>query len=318
MMNHPSNINNFDVKGLSPSSIVSALRKTRDSIASITEKKAYYADFTEVLYLNSSDPVEALHSRLEDLRGKTISTVAGSGEFAQVFLNKGAKRIEIFDVSAPGLFFNELKIEALRKLSSEDYRALFDTSPAIFDRDIYRHIADSLSPQAKSYFDTLCLPSYSPFLEGGLISRERPMRDHRFWSFMKHGISDDKSYEALQKKARQAAFFFNLEDICDRSATEEGKDLIYLSNVPELMLNYELIADFIKKGNKRILFTQDNPIKNDGRTEVISDYGSALLNPGDSFKLKGMTARLFACDRNLLFNTIIEVRSEDNSDLTLS
>lgn len=318
-MNRPPNDNNFEKKGLSPETVRSDLYSTRRAVEAALVAETDLADFSEFFYQNSSDPIEALDENLDELEGQCVLTVAGSGEFAQVFLKHAANVVTVFDVSPPGLFYNELKLEALRHLDYDEYQELFAEGNGLFDKTVYQRVAPYLSAEAKAYFDALIQPSNSLLFTQGLISKRRPTRDGiGYREFMKDQITDEGDYLDLQDLAQGADVYFKLENATHQSRLKEPADIVYLSNIPELMLNYDMVADFIRRGSDRVFFTQDAPVRNEGMAEIVTDGGLKLLEPGDSFKLDGMTARLFAFDPNVQFSAIIEVRFEDNLELRLS
>lgn len=310
--------NNYGDKGLDSDTVRSGVFERRQKLENALLDGEGLNDFADVLYSNSSDPVFALDNSIEDLQGQSVLTVAGSGEFAQVFLGKNPDVMEVFDVSQGALFYNELKLQALRHFDFADYKAFFGTENTLFDPAIYPLIRGTLSPQAKTYFDALIRPENKLLFVPGLMARQRPTKDGLYLEFMRERIRNPRAYQQLQENARACDVNFSLEDVVFQSRKDEPYDVVYLSNVPELTVNYQMIRDFIKRGSLQVLCTSDAPQRRNGRAGIVSDTGMVELEPGDSFTLDGMKARLLDFDPTAQFSAIIEVRAEDNPAVRLS
>ncbi|MBN2087760.1 DUF3419 family protein [Candidatus Peregrinibacteria bacterium] len=319
MINNPPIHNNFEEIGLTIDSVKFRLSETRKNLCHALDSGCQLISFTDVLYYNSSDPVNILNNEIGDIRGQSVLSIAGSGEFAQVFMNNGASKVNIIDISSHGIFYNELKLIALRNLDFINYRALFSSQDGLFNKDIYQVISYLLSPQAKVYFDTLIAPENNLLFNGGLIAKRRESRDGQYFEFMKDVIDDNEAYELLQTKVRTTDVNFKIADILDQSKEKEPNDIVYLSNIPELQFNYTMLADFIKSGSKRVLYTSLLPHCNafEGNKAQIMDSaeGYKYIKPGETFRLDGMNARLFGFDPNSRFQIINEIRAEDNPEI---
>jgi hypothetical protein len=318
MEKYSPNTNNYDQVGLTEAEVLSSVDSTRSNLEQILKKGSNMMGFSDVIYLNSSDPVEKLNDSLLSLKDRRVVTVAGSGEFMQIFLRRHAKDLEIIDVSSPGLFYNELKLEALRNLDFSEYRRLFDSGNELFDRKLYLKISNSLSAQARTYFDHLLKPENFALFKKGNISRERPTKSKvDTIELMRDLVEDEETYKELQKGALGANVSFGLKDAVYRSKEEKSVDLVYLSNVPEVTFNYNLITDFLRHGTRRIMCTLDASQNEDGQVCIPTmKKGDQYVKPGELFDLEGVNARLFAYDSDILFSAIIEVRSEDNLQIT--
>ena len=78
---------------------------------------------SECFYSGTSDDLNAL-SHLP-VQGRSVLCVAGSGEAAQLFAFRGARKINLFDRSWSAILWNELKLVSNATLSYDQYRAMF-------------------------------------------------------------------------------------------------------------------------------------------------------------------------------------------------
>jgi S-adenosylmethionine:diacylglycerol 3-amino-3-carboxypropyl transferase len=302
--------NNYREKSITPESVARDIGLIRERLGAVLHPDKQLTDFKDVLYLNSSDPLSALHEGLDDLSGCSVLSVAGSGEFAEVFLSKGASVVDSFDISSPTLFFSELRLAALRNCNYDEYRALFAKEDTLFDSDIYKILKNYLSPEAQAYFDELTKAENAKLFKKDVIGRRVPTAYGHIPSFIGDIISDKSVYEELQKKARAAQVNFHSEDVETLATKKNDSDITYLSNIPEITLNYGLISTFLRNGSKRVIFSLPAKEKG-GKIELVSDEGTFLLNVGENFRMAGMKAGLLGYDKNIPFGALVEFRADN-------
>ena len=122
--------------------------------------RAAITDHAHALYVNSSDAINVI-ARPADVRRQNVLTVAGSGDFACIFLYRNCKSLCLVDLSPFALFLCELKLRAIEALTYDEYRALFYV-PQIYSNDyrgpfvcrsVYRRLREQLTAQARAFFD---------------------------------------------------------------------------------------------------------------------------------------------------------------------
>ncbi|MBU1034726.1 MAG: hypothetical protein ABH861_03050 [Patescibacteria group bacterium] len=180
----------------------------------------------EVFYLNFSDAIELLEKHL-DVRGEHVITVGGNSDFAKIFLEKGAQKIDIFDISLPAVFYNELCIVALKELNLEGYKDFVNFWKmnegrkwedrldflSVFDARIYKALRVFLSEQARTYFDEL-IQHPDLFQERGeyygsfVQTRRENTSGGKEFTVIGDLIKDVSTYADLQEKARNADVSF--------------------------------------------------------------------------------------------------------------
>lgn len=245
---------------------------THDPAEKAQKTKDWHSDS---FYLNTSDAIFALDRiKAED---EQVLCIAASGDTSQIFINNGAKSVELCDVSLPGILYNELKLAALRTLKFADYKKMFDIDENTenwLDPEIYDRLRPLLSTQARTFFDIIV--EY-PKKDSKLLHRS-------YWSseFMKRrenlpigsvpfsypqtiGSIVNSSfgfghgdYALLQEKAKTAEVSIHWRDINDYGTKYDIKPLVYISN-----LGYnpgqtaEIAKTFLGKGAKRVVFSVD-------------------------------------------------------------
>jgi hypothetical protein len=239
---------------------VDSVRATVERLKGFIEWRDDHVLQVDALYVNPSDSLELLnHTR--GLEGAKILTVGGSGEFAQTFIEHGAKSVDIVDVSPSVCFLNELKLVAAQQLSYEEYLQLFSTidtdhafkvrsagSPheedtwKLFDPNIYQRIREKLSIQARTFFDTIIQPGYEPLFTFNSGSWNGPVRfrppyvdkykrqgNFKFQEQAPH-LKHRELFEHLKQRIGQTDVAIKVGDI--RQLDDYSSyDYIYLSNV---------------------------------------------------------------------------------------
>jgi len=253
-----------------------------------------FSDF-ESFFLISSDPLLDLIEY--DIKCGKIATVAGNGDFGQIFIAKGCRYLNIFDISLPAIFYSELKLISLEQLKLEEYlkflgkgmerlTAQLSCKLPFLDYSYWRYVSSYLSPQAVMFFETLC----------GDEKYKSIIRNDSWADFVRPGnslvyigdiINNESEYYGLQDKMKEVSIEFNLGDIFNLYDRQEigNFDLVYLSNIGiEIAETIKLIERLFFSGAKRIIFTffyNDHSIKEVER--LRNKYAIELLSNKDDF-----------------------------------
>lgn len=224
-------------------------------------------------YLNSSDSLEVLNGC--DFSGEKVMTVSGSGEFAHVFINKGAREVVCFDISLAAGFYTELRHQALCALPMAEYISLFgEWNESSYDRDlpfinggVYEKIKASLSEEARYFFDKLLHdPKYKGLLLHGDkrgnsrkgFSRTRRNEKYPYHRYVGDILKTEEEYAELQKKAREVVFTQVIAD-ANGSGDLTGKilpDVVYMSNIGyDVKETVNIAKKFMEAGAKSVLMT---------------------------------------------------------------
>jgi hypothetical protein len=299
--------------------------------------------YSDCFYLDSSDALACLNK--VDVSNKRVLSVAGSGEFMQLFINRGASRVDIYDISWLAALWNELKMIGLINLNYDDYRTMFDTwkktipnqSIPIFDKNQYQKIRQFLSEPAQKFFDLLTSEEYKKlfYVVPNNLALEGLIRARGGNTFIGTVIKDTETYEELQKKARQVDWHIQIQDIEDViSHVDKETNTVYMSDIgytPEGATG--LVRKFLKTGVKRIVcawaprhFTKssDKYLDSTGQIhkmdwtslsqnyEPIPEYKGVLLVPGASFTIDGVKVTVVDNDPKGIFGLIVEIKREEN------
>lgn len=286
----------YEQAGLTP-------KKITDSTVKIGEKLrarvgADTIPMSEGLYLTSSDSLHSLSKA--QVKDQKVLTVAGSGEFAQVFASLGAEKVDAFDISPFACFMDELKWSAAKTLSFQDYRrfmraeALMDSrgnlselmDAPVVDRDLYEKLRDSLTSQAQAYFDEILGGEYAQdFLPLRHVDYHFHFRRSRT---IEEGytkvpyLKDEKTWQAFQDRIKDKQTKILCSDVNDIPDFSDY-DYCYISNIAYYRdEQMEVIRNMLRKGAKRIGFSMNvsearlpywqNLIDHQGNSLQVEDY----------------------------------------------
>lgn len=242
-----------------------------------------------ILYLNCSDSLPNLYSSL-NLHGKKVLTVAGSGEFPQVMIDRGAEAIDITDYSLAACFFSELKLIAARHLSLEKYRKMFGTiNPdlarsdrfgeaeySIFDADLYEEVKGFLSPNARIYFDQIQQPGFEKYYKFQATAWKEdqgiqfsPLSHNEDIRYRSKNLGSDQGFgeelpflrkperfKQFQNRLAKARYRIIPGDVSGQNQALRDYGYIYLSNVGYYGEDtLRIIKDLLDQGARKIGFT---------------------------------------------------------------
>ena len=259
---------------------------------------------SDLLYVNSSDSFDNLYQGTE-INDQPVLTVAGSGDLALAFIDRGAACVDVRDVSAPGLFLTELKLVAAAKLNYREYCTMFGTiydnsdlqnlasgeveiQRPIFDKAPYLRLRDSLSACARTYFDTVLEPQHEPMhsIKGEVGSEGKvSFVRHNFKALVRYRsmdfgdtlcmadrlpfLRDAEAYGNLQAQLERAHWTLGIADLSKQPEDLAKYGLVYSSNT-----GYDKHLDVIRKlvagGAARVAFTAYSPREHLGDTDCSS------------------------------------------------
>jgi hypothetical protein len=245
--------------GLTVDQIASRLHdvETSESATSVSQ----HAD---ALYVNSSDPIDVL-LRHALVKGKRVLTVAGSGDFALIFLHGHCEALRIVDLSPYALFLSELKLRAVEALTYVEYCDLF-LVPQIYENDYhgpfvsrapYWRLREQLSNHARAFFDFITdernansWQILKPCSGNSNILRFRTFYHPSGNVGLRHVLRDPHTYSSIQKSLRSTPCVLTLEDV---SAVDANFDYVYISNIGYLHCRQgELIRKILDRGSATV------------------------------------------------------------------
>lgn len=187
------------------------------------------------VFLFTNENVSGYLSQMDDVAGKNVLTVTGSGDHAFECLVRGAKNVDTFDVNYLQRHVLELKSKMIKHLSYYDFMRFFFNGRDFFDYEIVKPIWNKFSPalrlflrryyKAKNESLFRYRAAQSMFYDIDKISY---INDTAAYSHLAHIMPDKISFEHTD--------LMNLTDRC-----QTVYDTILLSNISEYM--FEEIPD---------------------------------------------------------------------------
>jgi len=135
--------------------------------ALISHKKGFkdFAGVSPLYVFNTEDSACVFHDRKDNIEGKTVTTVTGSGDAILDLFLYGAEKIISFDTNSMTRFFAELKFIAAKYLSFAEFIDFIRN----FKEDIFRKIEKYLSPE--------CSKVWNELYEYSNLSYNTPIKD---------------------------------------------------------------------------------------------------------------------------------------------
>jgi hypothetical protein len=229
--------------------------------------RAAITDHTHALYVNSSDSINVI-VRHADVKCQNVLTVAGSGDFAFIFLYRNCKSLCLVDLSPFALFLCELKLRAIEALTYDEYRALFYV-PQIYSNDyrgpfvcrsVYRRLREQLTAQARAFFDVVTDEDNGKFWQicepasgNSRILRFRTSYHPSGNLDRRHVLTDVNIYRCVQQSLRTTPCTLLLQDI---SALDDVFDYVYASNIGYLdCMQGDVVEKILGRGTTRVGLT---------------------------------------------------------------
>ncbi len=218
-----------------------------------------------------------------DVENKDLLVPCASGDHAFEALNKGAHKVDLFDINAYSYHIMQLKIAAIKVLSREEFLNFFlrknldyTENQNAFNKKIYiDKIRDQLPTYSKNFWNQV----YSLFKDGkniynyGLIINTN--NNSKAYINLLDYLKDD-NYELLREKFHKLdennSTFFNYNVVHLPIYLKKKYDLILLSNIQHYM-EYTYGINFSEALKKYRVFVDNNlskALKDDGK--IVSEY----------------------------------------------
>ncbi len=118
--------------------------KTMYALKNGVDKRSVY-NWRAPVFLFSNENVAGYLDKMNNLTGKKVLAVAGSGDHAFECLLRGAKQVDVFDVNYLQKHIVELKAKMIKHLPYSEFMRFFFSKSHFFDRDIIKPIWNKFS-----------------------------------------------------------------------------------------------------------------------------------------------------------------------------
>lgn len=208
--------------------------KTAYALKNGVNKRSVY-NWHAPVFLFTNENISGYLDKMDDLSGKSVLSVAGSGDHAFECLLRDAKSVDTFDVNYLQKHVIELKSKMIKHLPYKSFMRFFFDERYFFDREIIKPIWHTFSPALKIF-----LNKYYKTQNRSLF-RYRTAQS-MFYDVDKISyINDASAYSCLGHKM-PSKINFTHADLMNVSAKFNGTyDTILLSNISEYM--YDEIPD---------------------------------------------------------------------------
>jgi hypothetical protein len=304
---------------------ISLLQKRLRGLKEILDEGGYFEDHRMSFYADTSDPIKEVRETV-DVRDKVVTTVAGGGDFLQLFADMNAKEVHVFDMSPYAILWNELKATALKTLNYNDYKRMFNTrmnesiwKRPVFNTDIYITIRGRLTEQARYFFDALTSEKLKKIFQADIYPNSNDFVRTRGRSFIPDIIDTEEKYQALQAKMEKIKWTAKLTTIQDMLKKDEDfSEFLYLSNIgynPEISI--DIAKDAISCGVEHVVCCwYDEDVK-----DVLDKYPlevGTLLKTG----YRSAVSKILADGGSPLhgdivnYGIVVDIAAEDNPSWT--
>lgn len=250
-----------------------------------------FKGYTRIYPFNTEDSASVFKKRKENIEGKDVLTVTGSGDaLLDLFLN-GAENVTCFDCNGLAKYYAKLKFYAIKSgMSFEEYKEFFlgnQIGNYVLTKNIYDKFKDTIDDEdTRTFWDSLY--NYENQTELHIANNYENLLTYRIIGLMMSEVNktcgnpnsyfNEGNYQKLQE-ILQAKSMENLEfkDVSllelpnELEASKRKFDYMYLSNIIDFTSLYifkdkvgdrlEIFRDFIFKELSRCL-------NNDGIIDV--------------------------------------------------
>jgi hypothetical protein len=177
---------------------------------------------------------------LLSLSERPVFTVCGSGDHLLNSILLGVRDISAFDINVRALWWSELKVSALRRLTFDEFTTFFlpslETSKIdiLFNQETYNRIRIGLSLPARHFFDTLFLRELcdTEYVLNSFFTTRRFSHQHAVRSNLY--LVNAHHFNELKKNLKKATLrYLHLDVLCATSSLLSQKATILLSNVAD-------------------------------------------------------------------------------------
>ncbi len=225
------------------------------------------------MYLNTSDNIKGINKTMP--KGKSVLTVASSGDYIIESSLNGADNIVSFDINEFQYYIATFKLWALQTLSYEEFKSFFlnEDSPNFLSSKLMEKVISKFHGEPAYYFfdeirkqraeeENFLRNEKSAFLElvgevpDELLKRfldlnySHPMNTHYLFKtlngnkFFTDFLSSEEKYLQARKKVQEANISFVISDArnVNKLVSDQQFDSIYLSNISAFLRPYEFLT----------------------------------------------------------------------------
>lgn len=203
----------------------------------------HYKDFSKYssIYPFTNENLSSYFKRV-DLKGKSVLSVAGSGDHYLEALIRGSKSIKLFDINILTKYYLELKIAAIKALEYDEFMDFFileNNFYNTFNLNSYSKIRKYLTGDNQIFWDTL----YQKFNGYTIRKSELFFKTEESYNFLRNFVSyfHPNNYYAVKKAILSSNnnitdIFYNCNITKIHSICGNDKfDAIFLSNIADYL-----------------------------------------------------------------------------------
>ena len=212
--------------------------KTMYALKNGVDKRSVY-NWRAPVFLFANENIAGYLDKMNNLTGKKVLTVAGSGDHAFECLLRGAKQVDVFDVNYLQKHIVELKAKMIKHLPYSDFMRFFFSKSQFFDRDIIKPIWNKFSPELRVFLNKY----YKS--ETKSLFRYRAAQSIFYSTDKISYLKNEEEYKRLGRLMPDKINFKHTDIKNITTKFETVYDTILLSNISEYM--FEEIRDTAEK-----------------------------------------------------------------------
>lgn len=230
------------------------------------------------VYLSTTENIKGIFDEI-DIEGKSILTVAGSGDQALNAFFKGAREVTLFDINPLAFLENDLKFAGVSALDYKEFSSYFTNSSGnILNAKAFDKIAPELSGDAALYYDFL-YTNYTPeeIYRKTIFSFYPTIHKlERLNAYM--GEENFDKLKSIIKNKKLKRVEANVVDL--PAYLEDKYDVMLLSNISDSL---EVIFDTnVLKSYKRFIHMLSKHLNKEGIIQcgyIYHNYKGHTVNP---------------------------------------
>ena len=198
---------------------------------------------------------ESIKYYMDDLTDKDVLAVAASGDHAIESFYHGANSVDTFDINLLTNYYQELKIEAMKRLSYEEFFKLFtDEGYGINDDEalkIYEKVRPYLNDKTQYLFDYI-LNKYifdNDLLNINLFFATSPKDQY---DIRLNYFDIDSYYEHQKSLQGKDVNFINTDIINLDKRLNKKYDVMFLSNISSYITDINVMINILKRLKKHL------------------------------------------------------------------
>ena len=210
-----------------------------------------------------------------DLKDKNILSTACSGDQYINFMLNNAKKVDTFDINIFNNYYQNLKIEALKKLNYNDFLSFFVYHK--FDKETYMRFNEDLDMDTKLLFDVVFKYNDKKSIYYSNLFRKND--ETQIVTFKNNDYLRKQKYEIAQEKIidKKCNFSLNIIEKIPYNFYEKY-DVIYLSNLIK-NLNYAISKENLNKYHDYIVNKLSRFLTDNGQIiSYIPEYNDYILS----------------------------------------